>query len=244
MVWGAAAALAVATAAVVAGERLLLTRLAADPRPADVRRSARRAGMWLLALAWVALAQLALILTTAAGADPIGRASLADLVLIAGFLVLTVTVAAVTRPRLDVLAAGLVSAAAQEIVFRGAGLALLDAAGVASIAAVAVAGAAFAASRLPRGRSAVGAALVAGVALGAITTVTGTVLVAIALHTTVLVVVAALGHSLPTRFAGGRAAGRLAATPGVGCGSHDPNSPACLACPLAAQAGRTVSGTA
>jgi membrane protease YdiL (CAAX protease family) len=126
----------------------------------------------------------------------------------------------------SVLAPGLVTAVAQEVVFRGAVLGLLLEAGAGPVTAVVLTAVAFAATRVSRGRLPTAAALVAGLVLGTLALLTGGVAVPVAVHAAALVVVAGLDM---------RAArvSQAAATAGVGCGGHDPSSPACQACPLA-----------
>lgn len=231
LVWIALVTVVAGAAALVVAERALWRRLAADRRPLDVQRRARRAGLWLLAVSHVALAQAAVVLALVAGAEALalpvaGIPAGASVVVVVGLVVAAAVVARVTRPRMSVLAPGLVTAVAQEVVFRGAVLGLLLEAGAGPVTAVGLTAVAFAATRMTRGSVAVAAALVAGVVLGAVTLLTGAVAVAAALHAAVLVVVAGLDMR----------AARLSlatATAGVGCGGHDASSPACQACPLA-----------
>jgi uncharacterized membrane protein len=236
-VWVALVAVLAGAAGLAVAERRLLRRLAGDRRRLDVQRRARRAALWLLALGHAGLAQAAAVaaglagasaLAPAAGAGP-GTAVVAAVVGV--FVVVAVVVAGLTRPRLPVLAPGLVTAIAQEVVLRGAVLALLVEAGAGPVTAVGLSSLAFAATRLTRGREPAAVALGAGAVLGAAALVLDSVVVAAAGHATALVIVAGMGDR------GARLAS-AAATAGVGCGGHDPSSPACRACPLAPAAAR------
>jgi membrane protease YdiL (CAAX protease family) len=231
VVWTALVTVLAGAVALAGAERMLLRRLAGDRRRLDVQRRARRAGLWLLAAGHVAVAHAGAVAAAVAGADALAPGgTVAGPAVVAGVVAVVVGVAGVVavlaRPALGVLAPGLVTAAAQELVFRGAVLGLLVEAGAGAVTAVGVVALAFTATRLPRGGRAAAAALVAGVVLGAVTLAVGSVLVAVALHAAALVVVAGLGDRA-ARLA------EAAATAGVGCGGHDPASPACQACPLA-----------
>jgi hypothetical protein len=230
-VWAALVAVVAGAGALAGAERALLRRLAGDRRRLDVQRRARRAGLWLLAAGHVALAHGAVVLAAIAGAGALtpggdGPGPVVVVAVVAVVLGAAGVVAALTRPALGVLAPGLVTAAAQEVVFRGAALGLLREAGADPVTAVGVVALAFAATRLPRGGRAAAAALLAGAVLGAVALALGSVVAAAALHAAVLVVVAGLGDRAARLAA-------AAATAGVGCGGHDPSSPACQACPLA-----------
>ncbi|GEM_PF-5269807 len=256
--WAAGAALLVLIMAGTFFEHVLLRRMAHDPRPIHVVQRSRRSARWLVAVATVVGAQVGVITVSLADVDWAGTARPATLVSASAIAALGAAALGyvLTRPaappparsrsgsssrdvrtaaptRAGQLLPALVGAAAQEVLFRGAVLGWLLASGMAAVPAVALTALAFGATRLTRGRGATVTATLAGLVLGLAVVITGWVGVAVAGHVTLLLVVAALG------IRGSRvSASAGAGSTGVGCGGHDPNSPACIGCPLAPAAAR------
>lgn len=255
LTWSAVALVLAGAVTLAVGERAMLRHFAVDRRPLEVQRRSRRSALWLLAAAHTGLAYAGVVALDVTGAVA-GTVATGPAWLLATVLVLALVLAGVAAReyasarrggpgpvrRADVVLPGLVMAVGQELVHRGALLWLLVAAGLAPVVAAAVTAVGFAAVRLPRGRAAAGLGLALGLGLGLLVAFTGMVLLAAAVH-----VVLHLAVAFVDRRGWHRAAAAVGAA-GTGCGSHDPDSSSCQACPLApaaqqARRGRAVNAT-